>query len=73
MKESDGFRGNESDYCEIHFPPMSAWMVFTDGISHSVLTGQYAFVTTALVPLENCRLPSLAPYHVLAAGHGARA
>ena len=69
MKESDSFRGNAQDYREIHFPPMSAWMVFTDGISHSVLTGQYAFVTTALVPLENCRIPELAPYHILAAGH----
>jgi hypothetical protein len=73
MKESDGFRGNSADYREIHFPPMSAWMVFTDGISHSVLTGQYAFVTTALVPLANCRLQRLAPYHVLAAGTEARA
>jgi 3-deoxy-D-manno-oct-2-ulosonic acid (Kdo) hydroxylase len=68
MKESDTFRGNERDYREIHFPPMSAWMVFTDGISHSVLTGQYAFVTTALVPLENCRIPELSPYHILEAG-----
>ena len=59
MKESDGFRGNDADYREIHFPPMSAWMVFTDGISHSVLTGQYAFVTTALVPLA--QLSSAAP------------
>ncbi len=65
MKESDNFRGNPSDYREIHFPPMSAWMVFTDGISHSVLTGQYAFVTTALVPLANCRIPELTPYRIL--------
>ncbi len=66
MKESDSFRGNQSDYQEIHFPPMSAWMVFTDGISHSVLTGQYAFVTTFLVPLVNCRVPELTPYRILA-------
>jgi hypothetical protein len=41
-------------------------MVFTDGISHSVLTGQHALVTTVLVPLANCRIPELAPYRVLA-------
>jgi hypothetical protein len=70
MKESETFRGNEADYREIHFPPMSSWMVFTDGISHSVLTGQYALVTTALVPLENCRHPELAPYNVLARAAG---
>jgi hypothetical protein len=66
MKESSGFRDNDADYRTIHFPPMSSWMVFTDGISHSVLTGRYAFVTTVLVPLENCRARELAPYSVLA-------
>jgi hypothetical protein len=66
MKESETFRNDQEDYREIHFAPMSAWMVFTDGISHSVLTGQYALVTTALIPLGNCRLPELAPYGSLA-------
>ena len=66
MKESNGFRDNDSDYRTIHFPPLSAWMVFTDGISHSVLTGQHALVTTVLVPLVNCRSPQLAPFNVLA-------
>ena len=72
MKESSGFRDNDADYRTIHFPPMSAWMVFTDGISHSVLTGQYALVTTVLVPLQNCRKRELAPLSVLAA-HDAEA
>jgi hypothetical protein len=67
MKEDPRFRDDPTDYREIHFPPMSAWMVFTDGISHSVLRGQHAFVTTALVPLANCRLPELSPYRILAA------
>jgi hypothetical protein len=66
MKENPAFRDRRDDYQEIRFPPLSAWMVFTDGISHSVLTGQHALVTTVLVPLENCRRPELAPYHVLA-------
>ena len=66
MKENEAFRSDVADYREIHFPPLSAWMVFTDGISHSVLTGQFALVTTALVPLANCRLPGLSPYAVLA-------
>ena len=66
MKETDTFRRDLSDYREIHFPPMSAWMVFTDGISHSVLSGQYAFVTTALIPLVNCRDQELTPYGILA-------
>jgi hypothetical protein len=66
MKENQRFRDSPEGYQEIHFPPLSAWMVFTDGISHSVLTGQHALVTTVLVPLSNCRLPELSPYQVLA-------
>jgi hypothetical protein len=66
MKENHKFRDNPDGYQEIHFPPMSAWMVFTDGISHSVLAGQHALVTTILIPLENCRIPDLTPYQVLA-------
>ena len=66
MKENPSFRDSREHYQEIHFPPLSAWMVFTDGISHSVLTGQHALVTTVLVPLANCRIPELAPYRVLA-------
>jgi hypothetical protein len=65
MKENPSFRDSRAGYQEIHFPPLSAWMVFTDGISHSVLTGQHALVTTLLVPLANCRTPELSPYHVL--------
>jgi hypothetical protein len=66
MKENPIFRDNPEGYQEIHFPPLSAWMVFTDGISHSVLTGQHALVTTVLVPLANCRIPEISPYQVLA-------
>jgi hypothetical protein len=66
MKENPGFRDSRENYQEIRFPPLSAWMVFTDGISHSVMTGQYALITTVLVPLANCRTPSITPYHVLA-------
>ncbi len=67
MKENPSFRDDPAGYQEIRFPPMSAWMVFTDGISHSVQRGQHAFVTTVLVPLENCRTPELSPYRILAA------
>jgi hypothetical protein len=66
MKENPAFRDSREGYQEIHFPPLSAWMVFTDGISHSVLSGQHALVTTVLVPLANARTPELAPYNVLA-------
>jgi len=66
MKENPAFRDSREGYQEIHFPPLSSWMVFTDGISHSVLSGQHALVTTVLVPLANARNPTLAPFNVLA-------
>ena len=67
LKENPRFRDDPSGFREIRFPPMSAWMVFTDGISHSVLRGRHAFVTTVLVPLRNCRQPELSPFRILAA------
>ena len=70
MKESLDFRDDLTDYREILFPPLSAWAVFTDGISHSVVSGQYAFATTILIPLKNCRAPESAPDHILAAADG---
>jgi len=67
MKENNSFRQDETDYQEIRFPPFSAWMVFTDGISHAALTGQYAFISTALIPLENCRHQQQTPFGILSA------
>jgi hypothetical protein len=67
MKEDPVIRDDRAHYVEIRFPPMSAWMVFTDGISHSVLEGQHAFITTALIPLANCRDYANTPHGILAA------
>ena len=67
MKDTERFRSDPSEYKEIRFPPYSAWSVFTDGISHSVVSGQFALVTTLLVPLANFNRPELAPYHILEA------
>lgn len=67
MKETESFKRDRSGYQEIRFPPFSAWMVFTDGISHAALSGQYAFVSTALIPLANCRRFERTPYGILAA------
>ncbi|HSG66925.1 MAG TPA: Kdo hydroxylase family protein, partial [Gammaproteobacteria bacterium] len=66
MKDTESFRADATGYKEIRFPPYSAWTVFTDGISHSVVSGQFALVTTILVPLRNFSRPELAPYHILA-------
>ncbi len=46
---------------EWHFPPLSAWMVYTDTVSHAVLGGQYALEQTMLVRRESLLAPESAP------------
>lgn len=66
MKDTPAFQSGPST--KFAFPPFSAWMVLTDGVSHACVEGQHALVDTFIVPLRNCRLPS--PYTLLS---GARA
>ena len=47
------------------FPPGSCWMVFTDTVSHAVLSGQFAIEQTFIVPLAALVSPEKAPLHVL--------
>ncbi len=65
MKDTPSFQQNPLGHEEFHFPPFSAWMVFTDMVSHACLSGQHAFVHTSLIRLENCHLPELAPINIL--------
>ncbi len=65
MKDTPAFQADPRGHQEFRFPPYSAWMVFTDSVSHACLSGQYCFVHTSIVRLENCRLPDLAPINVL--------
>ena len=65
MKDTPEFQQSRQGHAEFRFPPFSAWMVFTDMVSHACLSGQFAFVHTSLVRLENCRLPELAPINLL--------
>jgi len=43
-------------------------MVFTDGVSHASLSGQFALVTTILIRHTALRHPQFAPYHLLSGG-----
>ena len=65
MKDTPEFQQQEKGHQEFSFPPFSAWMVYTDMVSHACLSGQHAFVHTSLVRLENCHLPELAPINIL--------
>ncbi len=68
MKDNATFRDDRRDYEELRFPPYSAWMVFTDGVSHASLSGQFAFVTTIIVRRRHMKYPQFAPFNVLMAG-----
>ena len=37
MKDDEAFKADVAGYEEIRFPPNTAWMVFTDGVSHASL------------------------------------
>jgi 3-deoxy-D-manno-oct-2-ulosonic acid (Kdo) hydroxylase len=67
MKDDAAFRQDQRDYEEIHFPPYSAWMVFTDSVSHASLSGQFAFVTTIIVRRRHMKHPEFSPFNVLRA------
>jgi hypothetical protein len=47
------------------FPSGSSWIVFTDGVAHAVLSGQFALEQTFVVPRQALLLPDKAPFHIL--------
>ncbi len=49
------------------FAPGSAWLLFTDGLSHAVLRGQYALEHSYFVPLEALTAPEVSPLRQLVA------
>ena len=67
MKDTPAFQQDQTGHHEFRFAPFTAWMVFTDMVSHACLSGQHALIYTAIVPLENCRRPELAPINLLRA------
>lgn len=65
MKESGEFQQSREGHRQFAFAPGSAWMVFTDTVTHACVSGQHAFIDTFIIPLKNCRSPELSPYVVL--------
>jgi 3-deoxy-D-manno-oct-2-ulosonic acid (Kdo) hydroxylase len=47
------------------FPPGSSWMVYTDMVSHAVLSGQFAIEQTFIISREALVLPARAPARIL--------
>lgn len=46
------------------FPPNSAWLAFTDALSHAEMRGQFALEHSFFVPLNALVYPELAPYNI---------
>jgi 3-deoxy-D-manno-octulosonic acid hydroxylase-like protein len=56
----------------LDFPPGSTWIVFTDMVSHAVLSGQYALEQTFVVARDSLVVPDKAPIAILERLAGAR-
>jgi hypothetical protein len=64
LKENSEFQSTtRKDRWE--FPPNSSWIVFTDMVSHSVLSGQYALEQTFIISQKDLVCPEKAPINIL--------
>ncbi|HKU24454.1 MAG TPA: Kdo hydroxylase family protein [Candidatus Sulfotelmatobacter sp.] len=64
LKENSSFQQNcPKQHWE--FPPGSSWMVYTDMVSHAVLSGQFALEQTLIVSRQVMVTPEKSPYGVL--------
>jgi hypothetical protein len=65
LKENTEFQQAKEGKEQVVFPPMATWLVFTDGVPHSALSGQFAVEQTFIVPVEALVAPEVAPIRVL--------
>jgi hypothetical protein len=64
LKFNDAYQRECPKY-QLAFPPESTWMVFTDIVPHSVLSGQYALEQTYLIARASLEEPGRAPASIL--------
>jgi hypothetical protein len=64
LKENADFQKN-CPKAKLEFPPRSTWLVFTDGVAHAAMSGQYALEQTFLIPPRALVAPDHAPYRIL--------
>ena len=65
LKENAAFQEN-CPKVRLEFPPLATWLVFTDGVAHAAMSGQYALEQTFLIPPESLVAPQHAPFRILA-------
>ena len=69
LKENGDFQ-KTSPKRELAFPSGSCWMVYTDGVPHAAMSGQFALEQTFIIPVAALVSPEAAPLRVLEAATG---
>ena len=64
LKENAAFQ-KDWPKVRLEFPPLATWLVFTDGVAHAAMSGQYALEQTVLIPPSALVAPESAPYRIL--------
>jgi len=65
LKENTAFQKSSEGKEQLCFPPLATWLVFTDGVPHAALSGQFAMEQTFIVPVGALVVPEAAPLRVL--------
>jgi len=65
LKENTAFQSDSAQHTRLDFPPLSTWLVFTDGVPHAALSGQFALEQTFIIPPDALVTPQVAPIRVL--------
>ncbi len=64
LKENATYQ-TDSPKTRMEFPPMATWLVYTDGVPHSVLGGQHALEQTFIISRAALVAPAVSPIGVL--------
>jgi 3-deoxy-D-manno-oct-2-ulosonic acid (Kdo) hydroxylase len=64
LKENEKFQADAAKV-RLEFPPLATWLVYTDGVAHAAMSGQYALEQTLLIPPQALVSPEKAPYRIL--------
>ena len=65
LKENTAFQATNEGKEQLNFPSMATWLVFTDGVPHAALSGQFAMEQTFIVPADALVAPEAAPIRIL--------
>jgi hypothetical protein len=64
LKENAAFQ-KDCPKVRMEFPPFATWLVFTDGVAHAAISGQYAIEQTFLISPKALVSPEQAPCRIL--------